>query len=149
MFATIGRSWEFAKISYGILWDYKGLVVFPILSTIAAVLVMASFIAPLWAGGTLEQWMALAGDSAAQPTTADQVAMYATLFAFYFCTYFVMVFFNCALTACAMKVVNGEEPTLGYGLSMASKRLPQINCKASATARSWKRCILRACELAS
>jgi hypothetical protein len=59
-------------------------------------------------------------------TTADQVAMYATLFLFYFCNYFVIVFFNSALTACALKVVNGEAPTIGYGFSMAGKRLPQI-----------------------
>ena len=127
MFATIGRSWQFAKISYGIVWDFKKLIVFPLLSTLAAVLVIASFAAPLWATGTLESWLATADPEAGAPaTTADQVAMYATLFIFYFCNYFVIVFFNSALTACALKVVNGEVPTIGYGFSMAGKRLPQI-----------------------
>ncbi|MHC5046951.1 MAG: hypothetical protein ACYTGY_10360 [Planctomycetota bacterium] len=41
MFATIGRSWQFAKISYGIVWDFKKLIVFPLLSTLAAILVIA------------------------------------------------------------------------------------------------------------
>lgn len=127
MFATIGRSWGFAKISYGIVWDFKKLIIFPVLSTLAAALVMASFIAPLWTTGKLEAWMAFADpDSGAVATTADQVAMYGTLFLFYFCSYFVMVFFNSALTACALKVVNGETPTIGYGMSLAGKRLPQI-----------------------
>ncbi len=127
MFATIGRSWAFTKISYGIIWDFKKLIVFPLLSTIAASAVIASFLAPLWMTGTLEKWMALGDpDSGTAATTADQVTMYGTLFLFYFCSYFVMVFFNSALTACAMKVVSGETPTVGYGLSMAGKRLPQI-----------------------
>ena len=127
MFATIGRSWQFAKISYGIVWDFKKLIVFPLLSTVAAVLVIASFAAPLWGTGTLESWMATADpESGVTATTADQVAMYGTLFLFYFCNYFVIVFFNSALTACALKVVNGEVPTIGYGLSTAGKRLPQI-----------------------
>ncbi len=42
MFATIGRSWQFAKISYGIVWDFKKLIVFPLLSTLAAAAVIAS-----------------------------------------------------------------------------------------------------------
>jgi hypothetical protein len=127
MFATIGRSWQFAKISYGIVWDFKRLIVFPLLSTLAAAAVIVSFAAPLWATGTLEAWLQSADPEAASAaTTGDQVAMYVTLFLFYFCNYFVIVFFNSALTACALKVVNGEAPTIGYGLSMAGKRLPQI-----------------------
>jgi hypothetical protein len=127
MFATLSRSWEYAKISYGIIWDYKKLVIFPLASTIAAVLVLGSFLLPLWASGTLETWMQFVDNKpATQATTSDYIWMYATLFLFYFCNYFVIVFFNCGLTACAMKVVAGEAPTLGYGFSIASKRLPQI-----------------------
>ena len=127
MFATLGRSWQFAKISYGIIWDFKKLMIFPLLSTIAAAAIIASFVAPLWASGTIETWLAFADEeSGTVASTSDQVTMYVTLFLFYFCTYFVMVFFNAALTACAMKVVEGETPTIGYGLSMAGKRLPQI-----------------------
>jgi hypothetical protein len=127
MFATIGRSWQFAKISYGIVWDFKKLIVFPLLSTLAAVLVIASFIAPLWATGTLQGWVeATDPEAGGTVSTADQVAMYGTLFLFYFCNYFVIVFFNSALTACALKVVNGEAPTIGYGFSTAGQRLPQI-----------------------
>ncbi|MHC4967173.1 MAG: DUF6159 family protein [Planctomycetota bacterium] len=127
MFKTIGRSWQFAKISYGIVWDFKKLIVFPLLSTLAAILVIASFAAPLWATGTIQAWVETVDPEAgATVSTADQVAMYGTLFLFYFCNYFVIVFFNSALTACALKVVNGEVPTVGYGFSMAGKRLPQI-----------------------
>ena len=120
MFATLGRSWEFAKISYGILWDYKQLVIFPIISGTAALLVLASFLLPLWGTGTIEQWMQLAESDAPIPA-GDKALMWTLLFALYFCSYFVMIFFNCGLTACAMKVVSGESPTVGYGMSMAVK----------------------------
>lgn len=126
MFATLGRSWQFAKISYGIIWDFKKLVIFPLLSTIAALAVLASFALPLWASGTLEHWMEVLDNEAQQPAASDQAVMWVTLFLFYFSSYFVIVFFNSALTACAMKVVSGEAPTVGYGLSMAGRRLPQI-----------------------
>ena len=65
-------------------------------------------------------------ESGAVATTTDQIWMYSLLFLFYFCSYFVIVFFNAGLTACALKVVSGEEPSIGYGFSMAAKRLPQI-----------------------
>lgn len=125
MFATLSRSWEFAKISYGILWACKSLIVFPIMSGAAALVVLASFAAPLWGTGTIDQWMA-AFDDGGRPSPAMQAAMWATLFAFYFCSYFVIIFFNSALTACAMKFIAGETPSVSGGLSMASKRLPQI-----------------------
>jgi hypothetical protein len=125
MFATLSRSWEFAKISYGMLWACKSLVVFPIMSGAGALVVLASFAAPLWGMGTVEQWMA-AYESEAGPSGAQHAAMWITLFAFYFASYFVIVFFNTALTACAMKFIAGEQPSVGDGLSLATKRLPQI-----------------------
>lgn len=128
LFATIGRSWEFAKISYRMVWDHKNLMIFPILSTIAAGLVLASFILPLWGTGTLEQWAQVLdqeSQSSGDPAYGSPV-MWVTLFLFYFCNYFVIVFFNSALVACTMQVLSGEPPKVGYGLSVASKRLPQI-----------------------
>jgi hypothetical protein len=126
-FDRMSRSWEFAKISYSILWDFKSLLIFPIISSVAALMVIASFVLPLWGTGTLDHWLATSsGESAEQASQADQIVMWATLFAFYFCNYFVIVFFNCGLTACAMKVVHGEAPTVGYGLNAAVKRLGPI-----------------------
>ena len=47
-------------------------------------------------------------------------------FAFYFCTYFVIIFCNSALISCAMMRFNGQEPSVGDGFRMAMARLPQI-----------------------
>ncbi len=121
MFASLSRSWEYAKISYGVIWENKQLVIFPILSSIAAILVMASFIVPLWSTGMIDRMTS--DDPAAAVSDA---ILYTILFAFYFCNYFVIVFFNSALTACAMRVINGEQPTVGDGLAVAMRRLPQI-----------------------
>ena len=120
-FDKLERSWDFAKTSYSILWDHKPLLLFPILSGIAAIIVVASFGLPLWSSGTIETWLDEDTAAGSQKTT-----MYVTLFAFYFCSYFVIVFFNSALVACAMQALNGEAPSVGYGLSVAVKRLPQI-----------------------
>lgn len=48
------------------------------------------------------------------------------LFVFYLANYFVIVFFNSALVACAMIRFNGDNPTLKDGLGAAIERLPQI-----------------------
>ena len=119
MFATIGRSWEFAKISYRILWDFKKLIVFPVISSAAAIVVTASFLLPLWGTGMLAKWTSA-------DETSSSLSMWVTLFIFYFANYFVIVFFNSALTACALKVLSGQPPTIGDGLRMAASRTPQI-----------------------
>jgi hypothetical protein len=121
MFDRIARSWEYTKISYGIIWDFKSLLVFPIISGFALLLVMASFLMPLLGMGVLSQWQAAGRQGVAQ----DPVFWIVT-FLFYFCNYFVIVFFNSALISCAMSVMRGEVPTVAGGLSMAAKRLPQI-----------------------
>ncbi len=121
MFDSLSRSWEYAKTSYALLWDHKHLIVLPLLAGIAAMVVSASFVLPLWQAGTIEQW------AAAENGEGDgDVVMYLTLFAFYFCNYFVIVFFNTALVACAMQALNGGRPTLGYGLALAWRRFGPI-----------------------
>ncbi len=121
MFESLSRSWEYAKISYGVIWENKQLVIFPIISSIATILVMASFLVPLWSTGMIDR---MTSDDPAN--AISNAALYSILFAFYFCNYFVIVFFNSALTACAMRVINGEQPSVADGLAVATRRLPQI-----------------------
>ena len=123
-FGRMSRSWEFAKISYGIIWDFKSLLIFPLLSLTATIIVMASFLLPLWGTGDLAEWMKFLDDEGG--TNQVPPVAYVLTFAFYFACYFVIVFFNTALTAAALKVCDGETPTVKYGLSVATRRLPQI-----------------------
>src|SRR5262249_17525928 len=122
MFDRLSRSFELARSSWHVLLADKKLVLFPILSGIATLLVLASFVTPplrLYLGGHINfDWV----DQDKQPP----LWYYAVAFAFYFCTYFVIVFCNAALISCALMRFNGQEPTLGDGFAAAASRLPQI-----------------------
>src|SRR5262249_22682264 len=54
------------------------------------------------------------------------VWLYPVAFAFYFCSFFVVIFCNSALVSCALMRFNGQEPTLGDGFRASFARLPQI-----------------------
>ena len=123
MFESISRSWSYALDSYGILRNNKRLVVLPMLAGIAAVLVTVSFLVPLWSTGQIDTYLALLDDDAEEQLEAGD---YVVALLFYFCNYFVIVFFNSALVACTIRILNGQDAPLSYGLSVAAKRLPQI-----------------------
>jgi hypothetical protein len=124
MFDKIARSWEFAKISYGILLQNSQLILFPIVSSITLVLVTASFWLPLWGVGFFQHMKEADEASGGKGFFAPLNLL--IIFVFYFISYFVIFFFNSALTACAVKAVAGEEVTVAGGFNVAIKRLPQI-----------------------
>lgn len=118
-FQRISNGWELAKESYHVLMLDKELLVFPLLSGLACLLVMASFALPLVGSDMLEQAMEAEG-------AEQNPLLYVYAFLFYFANYFVITFFNAALIACALIRFNGGDPTLGDGFRAASGRLPQI-----------------------
>jgi len=120
MFESLSRSWDFTKLSYGLLREHKHLTLFPVLSTAATFLVLASFILPLWQFGLFEEWSAAMDAESEQPQDA---MMYLTAFLFYFCNYFVIVFFNTALCASVMEILERGSATVGFGLKFAMKRI--------------------------
>jgi len=122
MFKSWSRSWEFAKLSYQTLLENKHLILFPVLSTIAAIAVIASFALPLWQTGEIETWM----NETQGQSEQQNITMYVTLFLFYFCNYFVITFFNTALVASVMNIIEGGPGKLSFGLSFAMKRMHSI-----------------------
>ena len=52
--------------------------------------------------------------------------MYVGTFLFYFVNYFIVIFFNSALVACAVIRLKGGDPTVSDGFGAALARLPQI-----------------------
>lgn len=120
---TWSRSWEFAKLSYGTLLENKHLIVFPIISAIALALVLASFFVPLETTGKLNSWIS---SEEAQNGTQQDPVMYITAFLYYFCNYFIIVFFNTALIACVMDIFEGGKGKLGFGLKFAASRIHAI-----------------------
>lgn len=150
MFERTARGWELMKQSWQVLKLDKELVLFPIISSIACLLVIASFALPVVLSSTVRNAV-LAGarfDEQEQPNAAEdasqnpgavhqiegkrfewnsQKIVPAILgFVFYLTTTFVIVFFNTALVCCALIRFSGGSPTLSDGLRAATERLPQI-----------------------
>ena len=112
MFDKLSRSWDLVKASAAVLRSDKELMLFPVLSGLATLAVLATFVLPLFALRVFEHGIGFAGLLLA--------------FVFYFCQYTVIVFFNCALVGAAMIRLDGGDPTLSDGLAAAKRRLPAI-----------------------
>jgi hypothetical protein len=119
MFERMSFGWELVKQSFRVFRDDKRLIVFPLLSGIACMIVLASFVAPLWGTPQAQAMMN-------ERHIPNDPLSYVLLFLFYFVNYFVIVFFNSALVACAIGRFRGNSPTVGDGLRVAVARLPQI-----------------------
>lgn len=120
MFNRISNGWELAKQSWQVLKLDKELLLFPLISGVACLMVLASFAVPLYS----TQYFQTVMDEGGQ-VSQDPIA-WVILFAFYFVNYFVIVFFNTALIACAIIRFRGGDPTVMDGLRAASSRMPQI-----------------------
>ena len=115
----IARTWSLMSDSWQVLKLDKSLVVLPFISGVCCLLLLASFAIPICATGV---WRPPGHDA----QTLQQVLYYGTIFAFYFANYFIVVFFNAAIVACAATRMGGGEPTLADGLRTAASRLPVI-----------------------
>ena len=113
---TLARTWDLTKQSFAVLRADKEILLFPVMSAVATIIVSLSFLIPLLLSGAFQ-----AVESSGATATA-----YLTLFAFYYVNYFVIVFFNSALVACANIRLGGGDPTVGDGLRIASSRLGRI-----------------------
>lgn len=119
MFSRITNGWALSKQSFRVLMLDKELLLFPIMSGFSCMLVMASFALPLWNS----RYASIVMDD--QQVPQDPIA-YIILFAFYFVNFFVIIFFNSALMACAIIRLKGGNPTVGDGFRAALNRLPLI-----------------------
>jgi hypothetical protein len=116
MFERMRTSFDLAHSAWRVLLSDKKLIVFPLFSGLSCLLVLASFAVPVLMSQQLQDML----------IDHQSPLAWGFLFVFYFINYFFIVFFNSALMSCALKRLNGGEPTLGDGLSAAANRLPQI-----------------------
>ena len=116
MFTRLSRSWELIKASGAVLRQDKELLLFPLFSAIATLLVAASFIVPLIVTGAFERSVA----------PGDETPYMVFVFLFYLIQYTIIFFFNCALVGAAMIRLDGGDPTVRDGLRIASSRIVQI-----------------------
>src|SRR4051812_14988748 len=95
MFDRMSRSWELVKASWSVLGEDKELLVFPLISSLAMLAVVACFALPVLGIAGFDG-ITRALDGKVSPT------QYAVGFLFYVVQYFVAFYFNAALVGAAM-----------------------------------------------
>lgn len=119
MFTRLSNSWELVKASWGVLRADKELVVFPIVSGIASLIVLITFAVPMFLSGLFEAMFA-------EDFGLARLVGYATIFAFYLVLYFVTLFANTALVGAAMIRLDGGDPTVSDGFRIAWQHVGAI-----------------------
>ena len=117
MAGSFSNSIALVKASANVLRLDKELMVFPLMSGIATVLVTASFVVPFVVTGGFQVFPEGSGAS---------YLTYALGFLFYLAQYTVIFFFNSALVGAALIRLGGGDPSVGDGLAIASKRVGTI-----------------------
>jgi hypothetical protein len=112
MFDRLKRSFRLAGASAQVLRQDNHLMLFPILSCVALLLVIAAFALPLFGLDSIDG--------------IGKGGLYSAAFLFYVVQYFVIFYFNAALVGAAMIRLDGGSPTLGDGLRIANSRFGAI-----------------------
>src|SRR5215470_13189549 len=120
MFERIPRTWDLLWESLSLLARDKRLLLFPVISAIATILINLTFLMPLFAIGVLENI------TLREHLRHGDSATYAVLFLFYYINYFVTIFFNSALVAAAGMALEGADVTVSDALGVAASRLGKI-----------------------
>jgi hypothetical protein len=110
------NTWSLMKSSFSVLMAERKLLVFPVISSMVTLLIMASFILPILVlnKGWIEESMA---------TETYDWSHYVVMFAFYYVCYFIMLFFNSATVASAVYVMRGGKPTIGGAINVVMGRI--------------------------
>ncbi len=116
-FDRLSNGWKIAMNSFKVLQANKQLIIFPILSGIALLLVIASFFTGM---------LAYSGWSLDNMEELGTVTTYLFVFLFYIANYFIIVFFNMALVHCTRLYFHGEEVTVRKGLQFSMSRIGAI-----------------------
>lgn len=107
MTGTFGRSFQLVTRSWKVLMQDKEILLFPVFSCIAFIIVLISFLTPVILLNLFVQ-----GEMGA-------IFGICLLFLFYLVSYCIVIFFNTALITCANIRLSGGDPTLSDGISNA------------------------------
>jgi hypothetical protein len=119
MFRSFSRSWELVKTSFSIIRQDKELLIFPIISVIALVIVSVAFSVPMALAGLFD---GLGGDSG----QGINPLVYMVGFLYYVVIYYIMIFANAAIVGAATVRLRGGDPTFGEAWSIAASRSGKI-----------------------
>ena len=118
--SRLSNSWTVMKASAQVLRQHPEFLAFPLMSGVAAVVVAAAFVAPIFvAGGGWDTVFTFGGEHGGY-------LRYAYFFVVYLALYTVTLFFNTALVGAAVIRLEGGEPTVRDGLAIAIAKLPVI-----------------------
>jgi hypothetical protein len=112
MFERFSRSWELAKASASVIQADKELLLFPVMSGISTLVLLATFVLPVY---SLKLF-----------SNGNDAFGAILVFLFYFFSYAITFFFNSALVAAALIRLDGGDPTVADGLSAARARIVPI-----------------------
>lgn len=112
MFDRIKRSFDLVRASAQVLRQDNHLLLFPLISAAAWLLLVAAFALPVFGLGSVDG--------------IGEGGLYSIGFLFYVVQYFVIFYFNTALVGAVMIRLDGGSPTLADGLRIANSRLPAI-----------------------
>ena len=115
MSGRFSRSLELAKASFAVVRADKELLLLPVMSVSALIVIVLSLAVPV----------AVLGGFSTEAAQSEPLAMLGALL-FYVVTYFVALFANAALVGAAMIRMDGGNPTLGDGLRIAWARKGRI-----------------------
>jgi hypothetical protein len=116
---SIKRGWRIAEASMALLKAYPHLVIFPIVSALAVLVVLAASVPLSIALAGLSAFSGLGDDDAVWVAMAGLYVVYVVCFC-------VAIFVNAALIVCALAALDGAPVSVGTGFAAATRRLPQI-----------------------
>jgi Family of unknown function (DUF6159) len=115
MGGTWSNSIELLKSSWAVLREHKSLVIFPVISAIATIILMVVLVLPMYF---------LTGVKNGH--VDSNVWFYVFFFVFYMVGSFIVIFFNTGLIACTQEYLRGGEADFNYGLSVATRNIGKI-----------------------
>jgi hypothetical protein len=122
VFDRISRSWDLAGQCWAVLKKDPELLVFPLFSSLAMCIVLASFAWPVW---TIYHGLDPV-NTAGSTTHTARLLFYVVLGIIYVINYSVMMFFNTALIAVALRRLDGEAAGIREGIQCALSNLSSI-----------------------
>lgn len=128
MFGVFRRSYGIFRQSLAVLANDKEILLFPLLSGISMLFVLAGMLGGGWFLGVFRV-LVENGESG-----SGRALAYALVFAWYFVSWFVALFFNVAVIHCAKKRLDGGDPTVRDGLGAAWSHVGRIAAWAAISA---------------
>lgn len=112
----ISRGWELTKMTLRVVRKDKEILIFPILSGVITMLILASFVAGMFLGVGPEDFS----------EDTFSTTFYLFFIAFYFISYFLAIYFSACVIGCAMIRMDGGNPTVSDGFRTANENIGRI-----------------------